>query len=111
VWHSHTVISNSVKLKSQLVMHFKINTAASYTWNQSINPPINAKYILIPQTNSANTCSEKTAQPEQELLRQFKKNEMVPRNTQLTFTEMFNLNFMICTDYGDSECRCEQTKW
>ena len=28
VWHSHTVISNSVKLKSQSVTHFKINTAS-----------------------------------------------------------------------------------
>ena len=26
--HSHTVISNSVRLKCQLVTHFKINTAA-----------------------------------------------------------------------------------
>jgi len=28
MWHSHTVISNSAKLESQLITHFEINTAA-----------------------------------------------------------------------------------
>jgi len=36
---------------------------------------------------------------------------MVPQNMQLIITATFNLKFTICTDYGDSECQCEQTKW
>jgi len=122
VWHSHAVISNSVRLKSQLVMCFKINTP-----NQSLTQSTNQWEIyfnftnkfshrhrgtsVTGTTNPAYTCSGKTAQPEWKLLRQFKRNEMVPWNMQFIFTEMFNLKFTICTDYGDSECQCEQTKW